>query len=93
MDHSEYVKFAESIENQVYESIKNSFSKKIQEISQIAVDYFKKKFWYEENGEAKIWSKFEDEVIDACYKKLRPELLEVFETFRYLKTFKNHSFA
>lgn len=89
MDDKEFVKFCEYIEIQVYESIKNTFSKKIQEISQIAVEYFKKKFWFEENGEAKIWSKYEDDVIDSSYKKLRIELMEVFETFRYLKTFKN----
>ena len=89
MDHKEFVRFCEYIEEQVYESIKNSFFKKIQEISQIAVEYFKKRFWFEESGEAKIWSKFEDDAIDACYKQLRSEVIEVFETFRYLKTFKN----
>jgi hypothetical protein len=89
MDHNEFVGYCQYIENQVYESIKNTFSKKIQEISQIAVDFFKRRFWFEENGEAKIWSKYEDDVIDSNYKKLRSELLEVFETFKYLKTFKN----
>lgn len=89
MDHKEFVCFCQNIENQVYESIKNTFAKKIQEISQIAVEYFKKRFWFEENGEAKIWSKYEDEEIDSSYKKLRNELMDVFETFKYLKTFKN----
>jgi len=89
MDQNEFVKFCQQIENQVYESIKNTFSKKIQEISQIAIEYFKKKFWYEENGEAKIWSKYEDDVIDSSYKKLRADLLDVFDTFRFLKTFRN----
>lgn len=89
MNRNEFIGFCQHIENQVYESIKNTFSKKIQEISQIAVDFFKRRFWFEENGEAKIWSKYEDDVIDSNYKKLRSELLEVFETFKYLKTFKN----
>ncbi len=89
MDHNEFVGYCGLIENQVYESIKNTFFKKIQEISQIAVDFFKRRFWYEESGEAKIWSKYEDDVIDSIYKKLRSESIDVFETFRNLKTFKN----
>jgi len=89
MDHNEFVIYCRYIENQVYESIKNTFFKKIQEISQIAVDYFKRRFWFEENGEAKIWSKYEDDEIDSSYKKLRSELIDFFETFKYLKTFNN----
>lgn len=89
MDDNEFIKYAEKIEAQVYESVKNTFFKKIQEISEIAVNYFKKKFWYEESGETKIWAKYEDDVIDSSYKNLRAEMMDIFETFRHLKTFKN----
>jgi hypothetical protein len=85
----ECIKYFESIDEQVFEAIKNNFTKKTQEISSLAVDFFKNRFWYEENGEQKIWSKYDDSVIDSTYKQIRSEMLKVFDSFKYLKTFKH----
>ena len=83
------MKYFTAIDLQLYEAIRNNFIKKTQEISTFGIDRFKNFFWFEENGEPKIWSKYSDQDIEKSYKGIRSDMINIFDNLKYLKTFKH----
>ena len=81
----------QNIQDKVYNDTKKNINKKMRDISQLIVDQFKKKFWYEENSDSQMrnWNKLEELEIDILFKKLREEYLSVFEEFKYFELIKD----
>ena len=81
----------QNIQDKVYNDTKKNINKKMRDISQLIIDQFKKKFWYEENSDSQMrnWNKLEELEIDILFKKLREEYLSVFEEFKYFELIKD----
>lgn len=88
MEEDEYIEYAKEIENEVYQSVKSEFARKLKEISSFAIDLFKKKFWYE-NGIPRIWNRMEESDIDSLYKQYKNETADLFENFRHYLVLRN----
>ena len=52
-------------------------------------DLFKKRFWYEENGEVRNWNRYEEEEIDNLFKSTRADYIDIFENFKSFNVVKN----
>lgn len=88
MSNEEILEFSQYIELEVYNSIKKDILKRIKEISSLAVELFKKKFWYE-NNEARNWNRYEDEELDSLFLKIKAEFSDIFETFKIFRVVKH----
>jgi hypothetical protein len=88
MSQEEILEFCKYVEAEVYNNTKREITKKSREISSLAVDLFKKKFWYEKE-EQRNWNRLEEEEIDNLFKKYRSEFVDLFEVFRTFKVVKS----
>jgi hypothetical protein len=89
MSNEEIIDFARYVESEVYNNIKKDISKRTKEISTIAVDLFKKKFWFEKENIQRNWNRLEEDEIIALYKKTKAEFADLFETFKLFRVPKN----
>ncbi len=87
--NEEINEYAAKIETEVYENIKKELIKRSKEISTIAIDLFKKKFWYEKENVQRNWNRLEDDHIDILFKKCKSELTDIFETLKIFRIIKN----
>ena len=76
------------IENEIFTSIKKDLYKKTREISNYAVESFRKNFWYDE-GIPRVWNKLGEGDVDKLFNKLQNENLYVFELFKKFKLLAN----
>jgi hypothetical protein len=88
MSHEEILEFCRYIEAEIYNITKREITKKSREISTLAVELFKKNFWYEKE-EQRNWNRLEEEDIDNLFKKYRGEYVDLFEVFRTFKIVKS----
>ncbi len=89
MSNEDIDEFANYVESEIYSNLKKDIIRKTKEISSIAVDLFKKKFWYEGENIQRNWNKLDDEDIDFLFKKFRGEYSDIFETFKIFRLVKN----
>jgi hypothetical protein len=89
MTDQEIAEYANQIESDVYSNIKKDFQKKTKEISSLAVEIFKKKFWYVEGNVQRDWNRIDEEEMDNLFKKYRAELSEIFDTFKFFRLIKH----
>lgn len=80
----ELTEMLQSIESEVFSTIKKNFSGKIKNASDLIIDLFKSKFW-NENNEMRNWNKYEEEEIDSLFKKIRNEYMELLDQIKILK--------
>jgi hypothetical protein len=85
MRDEEIFEFSINVETEVYNSIKKDILKRTKEISSIAVELFKKKFWYEKDNNQRQWHRIEEEEIDNLFKKFRNEYNDLFEQFKFFR--------
>jgi len=88
-NNDEILEFAIKIETEVYENIKKEITKRCKDISTIAIELFRKKFWYEKENLQRNWNRLEDEQIDTLFKRCKHELTEIFDTFKTFRIVKN----
>jgi hypothetical protein len=81
--------FAKHVESEIYSKLKTDIQRKTKEISTLAVDLFKKKFWYDEENVKRNWNKLDDDEIDSLFKKFRAEYADIFETFKFFRLLKS----
>jgi hypothetical protein len=60
----------------------------MKEISNYAVESFRKKFWYDE-GIPRVWNKIDESDIDKFYNQFNKENQYIFELFRKFKLISN----
>ena len=85
MSNEDVDDFAKNIESEVFSNIKRDILKRTKEIYSLAVDLFKKRFWYEKENEQRNWNKLDDEEIDLLFKKFRAEYYDMFDIFKNFK--------
>jgi hypothetical protein len=88
MEENEYIPFVRDIENEVFSAIKKDLYKKSREISNYAVESFRKHFWYDE-GIPRVWNKIDESEIDSLFTKYKNENLFVFDIFKKFKLLMN----
>lgn len=88
MDEREFVPYIKGIEGDIYVAMKKDFNKKIKEISNFAVESFKKGFWYED-GIPRVWNKMSETEIDRLFNKFSKENSFVFDLFKEFKLLRN----
>ena len=91
LEKNEIKNYLNEIEDSIYDHIKKNIQGNIKEISQILVDLFKKKFWFDENGSVKNWNRFEEIQIDMNFKKIRNNYINIFDEFKNFSVIKNPS--
>ncbi len=89
LTNEEIVEYASKIECEVYENLRKEITKRIKEISSIAIELFRKQFWYEKENIQRNWNRLEEEEVDYLFKKCKKELSEIFENFKILKIIRN----
>ena len=87
--NEEINEYAGKIEIEVYENLKKELTKRSKEISAIAIDLFRKKFWYEKENVQRNWNRLQDDEIDALFKKSKNELTDIFETLKTFRIIRN----
>lgn len=80
----ELTEMLQSIESEVFSTIKKNFSGKIKNAADLIIDLFKSKFW-NENNEMRNWNKYEEEEIDSLFKKIRNEYMELLDQIKIFK--------
>jgi hypothetical protein len=85
MSDEEILVYAKKIEIEVYNNVKKDFLRKSKEISGWAVELFKKKFWFINGNQQRVWNRMEDDEIDNLFKKNRNEFSDMFDTFKCFK--------
>jgi hypothetical protein len=89
MDDREFVPYVQEIENEIYLLLKKDFYKKIvKEISNYAVESFRKNFWYDE-GIPRVWNKMSEDEIDRLYEKFTIQNHYMFDIFKEFKLLSN----
>jgi hypothetical protein len=88
MDDKEFIPMAESIEENIYNSLKKDFNKKIKEIPSYATEAFRRKFWYDESI-PRTWNKINEGDIDKLFERVRKDNAYVLEMFKEFKLLKN----
>ena len=88
MEDKEFVPFISEIENEIYHSSKKDLYKKMKEISNYAVESFRKYFWYEE-GIPRVWNKIDEHEIDKLFNQFKNENQYIFELLRSFKLLTN----
>ncbi len=79
---------AESIEDNIYNSLKKEFWKKLKEIPGYAVESFRRKFWYDESI-PRTWNKIDEVQIDNLFQNVKKENSKIFDLFKEFKIIKN----
>lgn len=87
--NEEIVEYTAKIESEVYENLKKETNKRSKDIYSIAVELFRKKFWFEKDKIQRNWNRLEDDEIDILFKKCKSELNEIFENFKLFKIIRN----
>lgn len=80
----ELTEIVQSIETEVYDSIKKNCTEKIKNVSDLIIELFKNKFWNENNA-MRNWNKYQDEEIDELFKKYRIKYLELLKQLKIFK--------
>ncbi len=88
MEDKEFIPFISEIENENYHSSKKDLYKKMKEISNYAVESFRKYFWYEE-GIPRVWNKIDESEIDKLFNQFKNDNLYIFELLRSFKLLTN----
>ncbi|MCQ2819971.1 MAG: hypothetical protein MJ252_22115 [archaeon] len=81
--------FLSEVELDIYKKIKSELSKNSKEIGRVALDDFKQKFWYEENGDVKNWNKYSEDAINDSFRILRTPFIELFDQFKNFNFIRN----
>ena len=87
-EEKEFVPFIQEVEKDIHLSAKKDLYKKMKDISNYAVESFRKNFWYDE-GIPRVWNKIDESEIEKLYNKLNTENQYVFELFRKFKLLNN----
>ena len=88
VEENEFIPIAESIEDNIYNSLKKEFSKKLKEIPAYAVESFRRKFWYDESI-PRTWNKIDEPQIDNLFQNVKKENSKIFDLFKEFKIIKN----
>jgi hypothetical protein len=91
--NEEITEYVSRIEIEVYENLKKEITIRSKEISHIAIDLFRKKFWYERENIQRNWNRLKDEEIDNLFKECKSKLNEIFENFKNFKIIRNTLFC
>ena len=74
--------FLSEIELEIYKKVKSELSKNSKEMGRLAIDCFKKKFWYEKEGVVKNWNKYSDDEIDNNFREIRTLYMDTFDQLK-----------
>ena len=88
MDDKEFVPFIQEVENEIYLSLKKDLYRKMKEISNFAVESFRKQFWYDE-GIPRNWNQIDEGEINTLYAKFLKENYFVFDLFKTFNLLRN----
>lgn len=88
MEDKEFIPMAESIEDNIYNSLKKDFHKKLKEIPVYAKESFRRRFWYDESI-PRTWNKMNEEEIDKLFEKVKRDNAYIFQLFQEFKILKN----
>ncbi len=88
LEDKEFIPFIQEVEKDIHNSTKKDLIKKMKEISNYAVESFRKKFWYDE-GIPRVWNKIDESDIDKIYNQFNKENQYIFELFRKFKLISN----
>lgn len=75
------IEYIKEIESGLYKKMKTKIPIRIKETRAI-VEYFKKKFWYEKEGEVKNWNRYKEEEIDNSFKENRALYMELYDQMK-----------
>ena len=91
LNESEINDYLSEIEKEVFEKAKGEIIKKMKDFSQLIVDLFRKRFWYENSEENKMrnWNRLDESKIDNLFLKTRALYIDIFEEFKTFNLFKN----
>ena len=91
LNESEIEEYLSDIEKEVFEKAKREIQKKMKDFSQLIVDLFKKRFWYENPEENKMrnWNRIDESKINELFLKTRALYIDVFEQFKTFNLFKD----
>jgi hypothetical protein len=88
MEDREFIPMAVSIEDNIYNSLKKDFHKKLKDIPNFLKESFRRRFWYEESI-PRTWNKMNEGEIDKLFERVKNENEFVFDLFREFKLLKN----
>ena len=76
--------YLSQIEEDLFEQTKKDILKKMKNFSQLIVDLFKKRFWYENPEENKMrnWNRIDEAKIDKLFLQTRAIYIDIFEQFK-----------
>ncbi len=91
LNETEVNDYLSKIEKELYDKAKREIQKKMKDFSQLIVDLFRKRFWYENPEENKMrnWNRIDESKIDELFLKTRALYIDVFEQFKTFNLFKN----
>ena len=91
LNESEIEEYLSDIEKEVFEKAKREIQKKMKDFSQLIVDLFRKRFWYENPEENKMrnWNRIDESKINELFLKTRALYIDVFEQFKTFNLFKD----
>ena len=91
LNESEIEEYLSDIEKEVFEKAKREIQKKMKDFSQLIVDLFKKRFWYENPEENKMrnWNRIDESKINELFLKTRALYIDIFEQFKTFNLFKD----
>lgn len=88
MASEEFKEIIVKIENEVFNSAKRDFLKKVMDLHLIAYDSFRKNFWYNE-GVPRVWNRMEEQEITNLKDKYFKENEFIFNIFTRFKVLRN----
>jgi len=87
LEETDFLKFVEDLEEEIYNDLKRDLIKKSKEISNFQVENFRNKFW-NEDGVPRIWNQLSESVIKDYYNEAKKGSKENFELFKNYKILK-----
>ena len=75
MTYNEFVEYSREIEEELHNLTYLQLNKKFKEISSIATEFFRKKFWNDINGVPRVWNRIDENEIDTLYKNFKLEVI------------------
>lgn len=76
------------IEQNLFKLASKDFNRQIKELSNFAVDSFKKEFWFE-GGLPRRWDRLQEEEIETLFKENKKRAEKIFEIFTHFKLIPN----
>ena len=61
---------------------KKIVNQNMKDITNVMKDLFKKKFWNDDENKPKNWNRYEEDEIDALFKSVRNEYINIFDSFK-----------